>query len=106
MLIHGKPGIFLRCKDMTCLLNDTFNLVVFSDYSAVKNKKVHSVGFAVPVKYEDFIKKISPDFTINSNLKEIFKFEKEEDFKKLQNFLNLNSSVKSNVSKGFSFKRK
>lgn len=87
MLIYGKSGILFQSKDLTCLLNDNFNLIVFSDYTAIQGSKTHSVGFSVPVKYFDFIKTISPSYTLDSNLKEIFKFKNEQDFIKLKEFV-------------------
>ena len=87
MLLHGKPGIMFKCKDMTCLLNDTFNIVVFTEGCAVQKKQVHSVGFIVPVRYIDFIKTVSIMHTLETKLTDIFEFTKSEDMRKLQEFV-------------------
>ena len=101
MLIHGKPGILFKCNEMTCILNQTFNLVVFTDYTAVQGTKAHSVGFAVPVKYINFITQISPKFSSETDLSEIFKFERPEDKKALQDFVRKQNNTLTSI-----FKRK
>lgn len=87
MLIHGKPGIFFKCQDLTCLLNDTFNYILFTEHSAVQAGKSHSVGFAVSVNYIDFIKTISSNYSLNSNLEEIFNFSSQADLETLKTFV-------------------
>lgn len=98
MLIYGKSGILFTCREKTCLLNNTFNLVIFSDYSAITSGIAHSVGFAVPVHYVDFIKTISSEsamqsypFSLDTHVEEIFKFSNFADQKKLQEFVNKQS---------------
>ena len=87
MLIYGKPGILFKCKDITCLLNETFNIVIFNGYTAVQGQEAHAVGFSVPIKYIDFIKTVCRSYSLDSDLKEIFNFSNEKDFTSLKEFV-------------------
>lgn len=75
------------------MLNDQFNVILFTKHVAIRNKRTEEVGFVIPVDYFSFLRTINSKYDERTSLESIFQFENEEDENKMREY------VKS-VSKG------
>jgi len=87
MMLCGDSGIEFRCKDITCILNQHFNIVLFTESTVLYGGAVTSLGFVVPTKYLSFIKTISKKHSYSTDLSKIFTFSNEKDKLRLQEFI-------------------
>jgi len=87
MLLIGKDGVHFLHADLTCVLNDVFNVILFTDCTAVYGAETHEVGFIVPVKYLSFIKTLNSKFNLGTPLDRIFRFQSPQDMHKLQKYV-------------------
>lgn len=86
MLLIGELGMEFSCGDIRCILNKSFNIVLFSDYTAVDKGEMHTIGFVVPVDYYSFVKTISRAFGLDTRVEEIFQFKSPADRDRLQGY--------------------
>ncbi|ELA40996.1 uncharacterized protein VICG_01955 [Vittaforma corneae ATCC 50505] len=87
MLLVGGTGLCFKCRDLTCLLNDSFNIVLFTNHTALYKGRAHSLGFVIPVKYLSFIKSVNKKFTIETDLDKIFEFKSISDKARVQEYV-------------------
>lgn len=87
MILCGNPGINLRCKEYYCVLNNKFNVVLFTENSVIVDGTLHSLGFIVPTDYYSFLKTANIDSNSTNDILKIFQFEKESDQKVLLDYI-------------------
>lgn len=87
MLLIGGNGITFKCGDLTCILNTSFGIILYTNHCALYDQNSHSVGFVISVKYLSFIKTINRKFTFETNLDEIFQFKNLSDKNKLEEYV-------------------
>lgn len=92
MALFGAPGMEFSCEEYTCVLNNTFNFVIWSDLTVVINNKVESLGFIVPVHYLSFIKTVDNGYNYKTDITNIFRFKQPQDVLKLKAYVDRNSS--------------
>lgn len=78
-MLCGHPGLVLYCGDFTCVLNDTFNVVLYTNHTVVHGNTAQPLGFIVPVHYLSFIKTIDRAHDLSTKPSDIFRFEKPSD---------------------------
>lgn len=100
MLLFGAAkGIKFYCQDILCILNDKFNLVLFTNSTALiideaKNLD-NKVGYVIPCKFLSFIKTVNSKNNLDSKMETIFKFKNLRDLKELQDFIESQKGDKS-----------
>lgn len=88
MLYCGKPGIEFSAGKFTCILNNKFNLLLFTENCAVfENKNSELIGFVVPTDYLSFIKTLNISNDLYTDLKNIFVFKKQSDLNELKKYV-------------------
>lgn len=87
MLLVGGTGTCFKCGDLTCLLNDVFNIVLFTNHTALHEGRAHSLGFVVPVKYLSFVKTVSRRYTTETDLDRLFEFKSISDRNRMQEYV-------------------
>ncbi len=97
LLVGDRDGIFFKCNDLTCILTSSFNIILYTEYTAVYDGKTNHLGFIIPVKYLSFIKTLNRSFTLQTELDKIFLFKNAEDKAKMQEYVSkqsINSTFK------------
>lgn len=76
MIFVGKPGILFKYKTHDMSFNNTFNLILTADTSVYHDEKFTELGYVIPVKIKEFLKKekINQEFFIKNCV-----FYKESD---------------------------
>lgn len=87
MVLCGKPGLQFKCREYTCVLNDGFNVVLYTEHTVLQNGTLHPLGFVVPTHYLSFIKTIDSRYDLQTSLLEIFQFERPQDAESLTGFV-------------------
>lgn len=87
LLVGENNGISFKYKDLQCLLNDRFNIILFTEHTAVYNDVAHSLGFIIPISYASFISTINKKYTYKTDLSEIFEFSCPEDKNKMKDYV-------------------
>ena len=87
MFYIGAPGVMFRCKDFTCSLTDTFNLIIPVDLALYRAGAVAPVGLVVPTKYISFVKTINAKWSADTPVSDIFQFRNPEDAGRMQAYV-------------------
>ena len=93
MLFLGDPtGIHFKYKNLLCILNNKFNMVLFVENTLVETDSLNldnQVGFVIPIKYLSFIKTLNKKYSYTTKISTIFEFKSAADEKRLQEYINL-----------------
>lgn len=87
MILCGYPGIQFRCKDILCILNDRFCIVLFTNSTVLSGGVLSPLGFVIPTKFLSFIKTISPKYSYDTRLSSIFTFADPRDEERLREYV-------------------
>lgn len=86
MIICGQPGLEFQCGEYTCILNDRFNVVLYTDHTVMRDGAFHALAFVVPTHYLSFIKTIDARHGLQTAPAEIFQFRRPGDADALARF--------------------
>ena len=92
MILCGKPGHEFRCGDLICLLNDQFNVVLFTEHTVLHDNAFKPLGFVVPTHYLSFVKTVNAEYGLHTDPSRIFVFKNEAQAESLRNYI-LNGSI-------------
>ncbi len=88
MILVGNPGIEFYCGEFSCILNDNFNIILYSDLTFIGADKVcKDLGFVVPTNYISFIKTLNENYDLNTDVKRIFRFKNDNDAELLKSYI-------------------
>jgi len=87
MILCGGPGEEFRCGDFICLLNDQFNIVLFSEHTILHGNVCKPLGFVVPVHYLSFVKTMNANHGLGTDLHKIFAFRSEAQAESLREYI-------------------
>lgn len=79
MILCGKPGLQFKCGEFTCILNDRFNIVLFTEHTVLRHGVFRALGFVVPVHYLSFIKTVNRKNGWETELSGLFTFQQPAD---------------------------
>ncbi|KAL6121780.1 hypothetical protein NUSPORA_01252 [Nucleospora cyclopteri] len=86
----GKPNFIFKYGEMSCALNDKFNIVIYSNNTAYYHGTAQTLGILVPTDYVSFIKRLNKKYTIQTKVSEIFKFRNQKEKDIFQKFIDIN----------------
>lgn len=69
------------------MLNDQFNVILFTNNVAICDKKTEQVGFVIPVDYFCFLRSLNIKYDENTSLENIFEFDNPEDMNKMKEYV-------------------
>lgn len=87
MLLIGTDGMHFAYADLTCVFNGVFNVILFTDCTAVCNGVAHDIGFIVRVKYMSFVKTVNKNYDLKTPVDKIFTFNTQQDANIFQKYV-------------------
>lgn len=87
MALCGYPGVQFRCRDLECILNDRFCIVLYTNSTVMAGDVLSPLGFVVPVKFLSFIKTMNPRYSYGTRLTSMFTFSHPKDEERLKEYV-------------------
>lgn len=87
MALFGTPGVRFSCGEYACVLNDCFNIVLWTDNTMIVGNIAEPFGLIIPVEYLSFIKTINKAYEYSTDLSSIFTFDSKHDEQELKRYV-------------------